>query len=138
LALATVTFLFRTVDGLTPDMRIKWGSTYYQVGTIDPDRTDNRWQTVVAQEIEGVALNNIGISGTITGDEVSGVTLTLTGDASRTTTSAADGTYSFTVLAPGDYVVTPTLTDYTFTPVSKAITLTTTDDTDADFVSASV
>ena len=40
---------------------------------------------------------------------VSGVTVTLSGDASATTTTAADGTYMFTDLDSGDYDVTITI-----------------------------
>lgn len=56
------------------------------------------------------------ISGTITGTVVEGVTITLSGDADDSTTTAVDGTYSFTGLADGSYTVTPTLTDKSFTP----------------------
>jgi hypothetical protein len=58
------------------------------------------------------------LSGTITDAESSGlggVTITLTGDASDSTTTAADGTYSFT-LPDGSYTVTPTLEEFAFSP----------------------
>jgi subtilisin family serine protease len=48
------------------------------------------------------------LSGTITsgGSPLAGATVVAEGPISRTTTSAADGTYSFPVLSAGDYVVT--------------------------------
>lgn len=56
------------------------------------------------------------LSGTITGAEVSGVTITLYyGAGSADTTTAADGTYSFTV-TDGTYAVVPSLSGYSFTP----------------------
>jgi hypothetical protein len=76
------------------------------------------------------------ISGTITGASVSGATVALTGDATDSTTSAVDGTYSFTGLSNGSYTVTPTLTDYEFTPASIDVTISDADDIDNDFVSS--
>jgi len=48
------------------------------------------------------------LNGTITsgGSPLAGATVVANGPISRTTTSAADGTYSFPVLSVGDYVVT--------------------------------
>ena len=63
------------------------------------------------------------ISGTITGDEDEGVTVALTGDATDSTTTAADGTYSFTGVVDGSYTVTPTLTGYTFIDDHEAVTV---------------
>lgn len=54
---------------------------------------------------------------TISGNAgVAGATVDLTGTSSGSTTSAADGTYAFSGLTPGSYVVTPILTGVTFTP----------------------
>lgn len=76
------------------------------------------------------------LSGTITGDEVEGATITLTGDASDSTTSAVDGTYSFTGLSNGNYNVEPSLDDYVFSPANIDVTIASADDTDNDFVSS--
>lgn len=67
---------------------------------------------------------------------VSGVTITLSGDSDATTTTAGDGTWSFsglTALPAGSYTVTPTKTAYIFNPSSSAETITTAAVTDADF-----
>lgn len=63
------------------------------------------------------------ISGTVSGAIAAGVTLTLTGAAQATTTSAAGGTYSFPNLADGSYTVTPSLSGYKFSPTSLAVTV---------------
>jgi hypothetical protein len=63
------------------------------------------------------------VSGAVTGDATSGVTITLSGASSATTTTAAGGAYSFTGLADGSYTVTPSLTGYTFNPASTSITV---------------
>ncbi|MGO9375682.1 MAG: carboxypeptidase regulatory-like domain-containing protein [Syntrophobacteraceae bacterium] len=63
------------------------------------------------------------ISGTVTyssnGSPFPGVTMTLaiTGSSSQTTTTAADGSYTFSGVAYGStYTVTPSLAQYTFSP----------------------
>jgi hypothetical protein len=61
------------------------------------------------------------ISGTVTGTIQEGVTVNLTGAATATTTTATDGTYSFTGLANGTYTVKPELSDYIFNPFSMVV-----------------
>ncbi|MCX5849761.1 MAG: carboxypeptidase-like regulatory domain-containing protein [Deltaproteobacteria bacterium] len=70
------------------------------------------------------------VSGTVTG--ASGVTVNLSGDATATTTTATDGTYSFTGLLAGNYSVTAVKTGFTFDPLSRGGTLTA-DKTGVDF-----
>ncbi|MHC4370694.1 MAG: MSCRAMM family protein [Planctomycetota bacterium] len=63
------------------------------------------------------------ISGTVKdwgGAGISGVLVTLSGDASDTDTTDATGAYSFPGLSDGSYTVTPTKTDYLFDPASRA------------------
>ncbi len=64
------------------------------------------------------------ISGAISasGSPLSGVLVTLSGDASQTLTTVSNGAYSFTVSAGGDYAVTPTKTGYTFSPTNYSYT----------------
>lgn len=51
-----------------------------------------------------------------------GVTVSLTGDASDSVVTNANGEYSFSGLYEGDYTVTPTLAGYTATPTSRSFT----------------
>lgn len=79
-----------------------------------------------------------GLSGTVAdggGTGIESVTITLSGDASDTTSTAADGTWSFIDLKKGSYTVTPTKTNYTFYPTSSAQTITNADISGIDFVS---
>jgi len=64
------------------------------------------------------------ISGTVTrgGSPFSGVTMTLSGAASLTTTTDAGGNYTFT-LPNGNYTVTPSMTGYAFTPTGRSVTV---------------
>ncbi|MFH1378536.1 MAG: right-handed parallel beta-helix repeat-containing protein [Planctomycetota bacterium] len=66
--------------------------------------------------------NSHVISGVISGDIVSGVTVTLSGAASNTMTTGAGGSYSFTVYS-GNYTVTPSITGYSFTPADQDVTV---------------
>ncbi|MEM4248476.1 MAG: carboxypeptidase regulatory-like domain-containing protein, partial [Candidatus Nanoarchaeia archaeon] len=78
------------------------------------------------------------ISGAISGAVQQGVTLNLSGAATATTTSAADGTYSFANLANGSYIVTPSLTGYTFSPPSISVTISEADQTGKNFIASAV
>lgn len=69
------------------------------------------------------AANTYSLSGTVTGPYVTGVTMTLSGAASGTVSTASDGTYSFAALAPGSYTLTPSLPGYTYTPSAPTITI---------------
>jgi len=78
------------------------------------------------------------ISGTITynGSGLNNVTVTLSGAASRSTTTATDGTYSFTGLADGSYTITPSLSGYTFTPSFRNVTVFGGNVTGQDFIAS--
>jgi hypothetical protein len=73
------------------------------------------------------------ISGTVSGDKTANVTITLSGDASSTIKTDGVGTYRFTGLAKGDYTDTPTLTDSTFSPSRKSVTIAGDNITGVDF-----
>jgi hypothetical protein len=66
-------------------------------------------------------LNNYTIGGKVSasGAALAGVTVTLAGSQTGTTTTDAQGNYSFTVAAEGTYTITPTRQNYTFAPASK-------------------
>jgi uncharacterized delta-60 repeat protein len=59
--------------------------------------------------------------------------MALTGAASRTINTDSNGTYQFTELANGSYVVTPSKTGYVFTPPSGSITVSNANITGQDF-----
>jgi len=75
------------------------------------------------------------ISGAVSGAVASGVTITLGGASSATTTTASDGTYSFTYLSNGTYTVTPSRTGYTFSPTSLSVTVSGASQTGKNFTS---
>jgi protocatechuate 3,4-dioxygenase beta subunit len=55
------------------------------------------------------------------GDPVAGVTIA--DDAANSTTTSSDGTYALGDLPTGTYILTPTLSDCTFTPTSLSVTV---------------
>jgi hypothetical protein len=81
------------------------------------------------------------ISGTVTtygtGTALEGVTVNLTGAATASTTTDSSGNFSFTNQANGTYTVTPSLTNYTFDPVSTVIVVSGADISNTNFVATS-
>ena len=73
------------------------------------------------------------ISGTVSGDTASGVTMNLTGDASASTTTDSSGNYTFSDLADGSYTVTPSESGYTFSPTSLGVSLSGSNQTGKNF-----
>ncbi|MFL6227807.1 MAG: lamin tail domain-containing protein [Pyrinomonadaceae bacterium] len=73
------------------------------------------------------------------GAPLAGVTLTLgkPDNTTATTTSGADGRYSFGALPAGSYTVTPSKTNYSFTPASRNVALSGADATGVDFTATS-
>ncbi|WP_263357909.1 DUF4082 domain-containing protein [Acidicapsa ligni] len=75
------------------------------------------------------------ISGTISGTGGNGATVSLSGAATASTTANTSGVYTFSGVAPGSYTVTPSKTNFIFTPTSTAVTVSTANVT-ANFTSA--
>jgi hypothetical protein len=87
------------------------------------------------RDVTAAVFPTYAISGTVSGDTMEGVTITLSGDDSSIITTSGEGTYTFTGLAKGNYTVTPTLTDSTFSPLSKPLTIAGVNVTEIDFLS---
>jgi hypothetical protein len=75
------------------------------------------------------------LSGTVTGIVQQGVTITLSGAGTGTAITSAGGAYSFAGLSNGYYTVTASLTNYAFTPSSRAAAINYGNAVAADFVS---
>jgi hypothetical protein len=76
------------------------------------------------------------ISGTISvsgGGALPGVTVTLSGAGSETSTTDASGKYTFAGLSNGLYTITPTVSGYEFNPVSQTLAVNGTAATDMNF-----
>ena len=77
--------------------------------------------------------NIYSISGTVSGDVQEGVTIFMSGDESRTTTTNSEGKFSFSGIENGSYIVTPDLSSYTFAPKSESVTIADADNLSVDF-----
>ena len=82
---------------------------------------DNQNSRVLEYLFGYAASGSITVSG---GSSLGGVTLTLSGAASATVSSAIDGTFSFTGLPNGPNTITPSLSGYSFMPASAQVTIT--------------
>jgi inhibitor of cysteine peptidase len=79
------------------------------------------------------------INGTVTGDVLSGVKIRLSGDATGTTLTDANGKYNFPNIVDGNYTLTPSLTGgYTFTPSNATVTAAGADVTVTNFIETAV
>jgi hypothetical protein len=79
----------------------------------------NYWVDVVFVPSTG-SPSTYSISGRVTG---SPATLTLSGTAGATTTTNSTGTYTFSNLRNGTYVVAPSRSGYSFSPSTAAVTI---------------
>jgi hypothetical protein len=77
---------------------------------------------VTAAAFTATATQTWTITGSV-GMSGSGATIALTGKSTATTIASSSGSYSFTGLANGSYTVTPSLSGYTFSPTSAAVTV---------------
>jgi hypothetical protein len=110
---------------------------------------DDLHDVIVGWDVEGLFVlpgtaeqaspgTTFSISGKITseGGPLSGVSVTLSGVASKRTTTDANGNYTFSILGNGSYTVTPSKTSYSFTPVSRSVTINDANIAGQDFIGA--
>lgn len=81
--------------------------------------------------------DGFSISGTVSGDLKSGVMVTLSGAAESSVTSGSDGSYRFSNLQPGAYIVTPALDGYDFSPGTTSVLISDRSMPGIDFSSSS-
>jgi inhibitor of cysteine peptidase len=114
--------------------------------TITPSKTGYTFsptssaQTVSGSNISGV---NFTAQGAVVGNHsisgnagVPGATITYTGTASGSVKADSTGTYTIPSLGNGTYTLTPSLTNYTFSPSSASKTVSTTNVLGANFTAA--
>jgi hypothetical protein len=109
--------------------------------TIAPGQSGARIDTVQlstsAQTCNPFGVSTVSISGRVTNSAaqgVAGIQITLSGTTTATTTTDANGNYSFpNLVAGGSYTVTPTTPGFDYTPPSRTYNNLNTNVTDANF-----
>lgn len=116
--------------------------------TVTPTKTGNAFSpSSLAVSVSGanvtgtnftatVAASTYSISGAASG--ATGVTLTLSGDNTGSVVAGSGGAYTLSGLVPGSYTVTPSLSGYTFSPTSTAVTLTSANSAANNFVATAI
>jgi hypothetical protein len=138
---ATALVAFFTTTGVS----VKVGSTIQVSRTTVNDFTSPVVYTVTAADAStqdytvtvSLAAQTFSVSGTVSGDVVFGVTITLTGSGLSPTTTDSSGNYSFSGAAKGNYTITPSMTGYAFNPTSISATVNNANLTGQNFTSVS-
>jgi hypothetical protein len=111
------------------------------------ENEDNEQETEVevsGEDVTGILWAGVPlytVSGTVSGDVVEGVTISIVSDFppfEDSTTTDENGDYSLVVWNYLTYTITPCLEGYTFAPTDTEVTISGADDTDNDFVSTSL
>jgi len=130
--------VFKTINGGVSWTAINTGLTYPDIWAlaIDPTGTQLYGGTFAA----GVFKSPDGyvVSGTVTRGAIGlgGVTVTLSGAATKSTTTGSDGSYKFSDLTNGAYTITPAKAGIIFTPASRSCSINEGDVTGQDFSAA--
>lgn len=84
----------------------------------------------------GATVATYALSGKVTGAGAAGVTVSLSGPTTWSTTTDASGGYSFAGLADGEYTVRPSKAGHAFAPLNAVVTVHGADATAPDFTAA--
>jgi Domain of unknown function (DUF4082)/SdrD B-like domain len=123
------------VSGSSPGVFAYGSSTVFPTGTWNQS---NYWVDVLFSPTStstSPPTSTYTISGTA---GVGGATVTLSGAASRSTTASSTGSYSFSSLPNGAYVVAPSFSGYTFTPSTASVSINGASNTGVNFTADAV
>lgn len=132
-------YSFTVINGNYTVIPVLVGYTFSPVSTAVVVNGANRTGIDFTATTAGAA-TTYSISGKVTGAVQAGVTITLSGAATGTASTLADGSYIFSNLPAGSYTLTPSSppTDYTFDPASIDATIVDADIVDQDFTATVV
>lgn len=94
------------------------GSGCGTLGVANTSPCDNRTSSATS-----TTAPTFNMTGTVSGAQLQGVKISLTGAATTSTTTSTSGNYTFTALPTGSYTVVPSLSGSTFNPVSNIVTI---------------
>jgi hypothetical protein len=89
--------------------------------------------SVPGQNFASTAIPTFSVSGSVSGAVVSGVTMSLSGTSTASTTTDGSGNFTFPGLPNGPYTVTPSDSGFTFSPSSQGVTVSGTNITGVTF-----
>ncbi len=109
--------------GLTATLTLSSGTYYWSVQAIDTTWAGSAFASEGSFTIGGGGPTTFSIAGRVTdgGNPIGGVTLS--GGSGLNTTTDAGGYYTFTNLITGTYTLTPTKSGYTFTPITRMVSV---------------
>ncbi|MHC4858662.1 MAG: IPT/TIG domain-containing protein [Planctomycetota bacterium] len=111
--------------------RVPSGTGTVAVTVFNPDGQEG----TLADAFTFDAAQSNSISGTVSGDVVSGVQIQLSGDHAASTATGGGGAYVFEGIADGSYTVTPSHPDTDFDPPSRDVDVAGADVAGVDFTS---
>jgi uncharacterized repeat protein (TIGR01451 family) len=107
-------------------VRPQQAGTLNLTASVTSDTSDPNTANNTATQSTTVAAATLTVSGRVAdagNNGIGGITVTLSGSQSATTTTDQSGNYSFANLAVGgSYTVTPTRTDFVFAPLNRTFT----------------
>jgi hypothetical protein len=104
-------------DGLTPG--INNAELMAAIGQTVPTDIPKAISGIWVQPLTGAA----AVSGTVSGAVLAGVTISLIGPSTQSTTTDSSGNYNFTNLPDGSYTVTPIMPSRIFAPTNASVTI---------------
>ena len=94
--------------------------------------------TVSPFDSSAVPVPTYSISGAVGGATQAGISITLTGTATASTTTDSGGHYIFSSLNNGSYTVTPSKTGYSFSPTNSAVNVSNANVGSTNFTAAAI
>lgn len=113
------------IELLSKKLKVK---AEYEVNIFDVKKLLAQASTPKSYSVSGqVTLNGAGLSG---------VTVTLAGGSSTSTTTDSNGNYTISGVPDGSYTITPSLAGYAFTPANRPVTVSGANATVQDFAAS--
>lgn len=133
------TLITTTLDTVFSDTGLTSNTTYtYTVSAYDTSGNVSDKSSPDSATTNPSVTPTYSISGTVSGAVTSGVTITLSGAGSASTTTGSGGSYTFTGLSNGTYTVTPGKSGYTFSPTNRSVTVNNANVTGQNFTATAV
>jgi hypothetical protein len=129
------TYLFEDIDAITYTVVPTLAATSFTPPSTLVNLNTDRLEVDFATISNPTSFNVLGVV-TEGSQGLEGVTVTLTPGGAEAVTDAT-GTFVLSAVDPGDYTLTPSLTDFTFDPLNRAVTVVNSDVSGQNFTAVS-